>query len=122
MLATALSNPAAAQARVPDMAALNPDNDGTVDLDEAQKAADALWAKLNTDGDETLEPGELTGRVDQAEFDAANPDGDQTLEKSEWTALVESRFKAADPDNDGTVDEQEFGTEAGQKLLALLQE
>ena len=76
------------------------DSDGTVDLDEAKKAANALFDILDTDKDGTLDLKELKGRLTQEEFAAADPDNDGTLSKDEYLAVVEKRFKAADPDND----------------------
>ena len=78
------------------VARLDTDNDGTVDLDEAKKAAVALFDKLDTDKDGTLDPKELKGRV------------------------TDKDFKAADPDNDGTVSAAEFKTHAGRSLIQLL--
>jgi Ca2+-binding EF-hand superfamily protein len=96
------------------------DNDGTVDIDEAKKAASTLFDKLDTDKDGTLDIKELKGRLTQKEFTAADPDNDGTLSKDEYLALVEKRFKAADPDNDGTVSAAEFKTAAGKYLTQLL--
>jgi Ca2+-binding EF-hand superfamily protein len=96
------------------------DNDGTVDLNEAKKAASALFDKLDTDKDGTLDFKELNGRLTQKEFTAADPDNDGTLSKDEFLGAVEKRFKAADPDNDGTVSAAEFETTAGRSLSQLL--
>jgi hypothetical protein len=96
------------------------DNDGTVDLDEAKKAASALFDKLDTDKDDTLDFKELKGRLTHREFKAADPDNDGTLSKDEYLAVVEKRFKAADPDNDSTVSTAEFKTAAGRSLSQLL--
>jgi EF hand len=96
------------------------DNDGTVDLNEAKKAASALFDKLDTDKDGTLDFKELNGRLTQTEFTAADPDNDGTLSKDELLGVVEKRFKAADPDNDGTVSAGEFETTAGRSLSQLL--
>jgi len=96
------------------------DNDGTVDINEAKKAASALFDKLDTDKDGTLDFNELKGRLTHQEFTAADPDKDGTLSKDEYLAVVEKRFKAADPDNDGTVSAAEFGTPAGRSLSKLL--
>lgn len=96
------------------------DSDGTVDLNEAKKAAGAFFDKLDTDKDGTLGFNELKGRLTQQEFTAADPDNDGTLSKREYLALVEKRFKAADPDNDGTVSAAELKTTAGQSLGQLL--
>jgi Ca2+-binding EF-hand superfamily protein len=102
------------------IARLDSDNDGTVDLDEAKKAASALFDKLDTDNDGTLDLKELKGRVTDKEFKAADPDKDGTLSKDEYLALVEKRFKAADPDSDGTVSAAEFKAHAGLSLIQLL--
>ena len=103
------------------MRALDTDNDGTVDLDEARKAASALFEKLDRDHDGTLDRRELGGRLSAAEFAAADPDKDGTLSKDEYLKVVENRFKAADPDNDGTLDEKELRSQTGRSLLRLLQ-
>jgi Ca2+-binding EF-hand superfamily protein len=97
------------------------DHDGTLDLNEIDKAADAEFDSLDTDHDGTLDLKELSGRVTKAEFDAADRDHDGTLDKAEYRALVQSRFNAANPDNDGTVDVKELGSKAGQRLLQLLE-
>lgn len=99
---------------------LDTDNDGTVDLNEAKKAASAVFDRLDADHDGTLDLKELKGRVTRKELKAADPDNDGTLTKDEYLALVEKRFKAADPDNDGTVSAKEFKTKAGRALLRLL--
>jgi Ca2+-binding EF-hand superfamily protein len=96
------------------------DNDGTVDLNEAKKAASALFDKLDTDKDGTLDFKELKGRLTRQEFTAADPDKDGTLTKDEYLAVVEKHFKAADPDNDDTVSTAEFETAAGRALSKLL--
>jgi hypothetical protein len=96
------------------------DNDGTVDLAEAKKAASALFDKLERDHDGTLDKRELARRLTPKELAAADPDHDGTLTKDEYLALVEQRFNAADPDHDGTLDTKELNTKAGQALLRLL--
>ncbi|MGL3209767.1 EF-hand domain-containing protein [Bradyrhizobium sp. BR 1433] len=100
---------------------LDPDNDGTVDLAEAKKAAADLFAKLDPDHDGTLDARELRGRLTAKELAAADPDHDGTLTLDEYLAVVEQRFKAADPDNDGTLDAKELKSRAGRALLRLLQ-
>jgi Ca2+-binding EF-hand superfamily protein len=103
------------------MRQLDTDNDGTVDLEEAKKAASTLFDKLDRDHDGTLDRRELGGRLSAAEIASADPDKDGTLSKDEYLKVVENRFKAADPDNDGTVDEKELRARSGQALLRLLQ-
>ena len=103
------------------MQQLDPDNDGTVDLNEAKRVASALFDRLDRDRDGTLDRRELGGRLSRAEFIAANPDKDGTLSKDEYLRVVERRFRAANPDNDGTLDEKELRSRAGRALLRLLQ-
>jgi len=112
--------PALAATKTGPVARLDTDNDGTVDLDEAKKAASALFDKLDADKDGTLDLKELKGRVTDKELKAADPDNDGTLSKDEYLAIVEKRFKAADSDNDGTVSAAEFKTHAGGSLSKLL--
>lgn len=99
---------------------LDTDNDGTVDLAEAKKAASALFDRLERDKDGTLDKRELTRRLSARELAAADPDHDGTLTRDEYLAVVEQRFAAADPDHDGTLDAKELHSRAGQALLRLL--
>jgi Ca2+-binding EF-hand superfamily protein len=115
------SFPAFAKSRQTDaLKMLDTDNDGTVDLDEAKKAASALFDKLDRDHDGTLDKRELAGRLSAKEFAAADPDHDGTLSKDEYLAIVEQRFKAANLDSDSTLDEKELSSKAGRSLLRLL--
>jgi Ca2+-binding EF-hand superfamily protein len=111
--------PALAKKAASPVATLDTDNDDTVDLNEVNKAAEALFAKLEKDNDGTLEPKELKGRLSRKEFKSADPDNDGTLTKEEFLAAVESLFKAADPDNDGTLDAKEFTSKNGKALLRV---
>jgi hypothetical protein len=100
--------------------ALDPDDDGTIDLKEAQAGAAAVFKEINPDNDGTLDAKELEGRLTEAEIKAADPDNDGTLDEKEYMAVVEQKFKAADPDDDGTVDLKELESPAGQELLKLI--
>ena len=126
LVAAVLSGPAvsgpvlAASRRGSALKALDPDNDGTVDLAEAKKAAADLFAKLDLDHDGTLDVRELKGRLSAKELAAADPDHDGTLTLDEYLAIVEQRFNAADPDKDGTLDAKELNSRAGRALLRLL--
>lgn len=102
------------------LAALDGDNDGTVDLAEVQKGAEAVFAKLEKDSDGTLEWKEVGSRLSKKDFAAADPDNDKTLTKDEYLALVEKRFKTADPDGEGTLDAKELRSKAGQAVLRLV--
>ena len=99
---------------------LDPDKDGTVDLNEAKTAASALFDKLDKDKDGTLDRKELRGRISENDWKIADPDNDKTISKDEYLAFVEVAFKRADPDNDGTIDAKELKTPAGRGLLLLL--
>jgi Ca2+-binding EF-hand superfamily protein len=96
------------------------DNDGTIDLEEAKKAASAAFDRLDRDHDGTLDRRELAGRLSAKELAAADPDHDKTLTKDEYLAVVEQRFNAANLDHDGTLDARELATPAGAALLRLL--
>jgi Ca2+-binding EF-hand superfamily protein len=102
------------------LAGLDTDNDGTVSLDEAKKAAETVFHKLDRDHDGTLTRRELRGRLSAREFTAADTDKDDTLSKDEYLAIVEQRFKAADADNDGTLTRRELRSKAGRQLLLIL--
>jgi Ca2+-binding EF-hand superfamily protein len=117
----AAATPASAQSRKSTLVGqFDADNDGTVDLAEAKKAAGDLFAKLDTDNESMLSLKELRGRVSRKDLTAADPDHDNTLTKDEYLALVEQRFKAADKDNDGTLSSWELHTPAGKALVRLL--
>ena len=111
--ATAYASPEA-------LKALDPDNDGTIDLAEALAGAKAKFAKLDPDKDGTLDAKELTGILDEAALKAADPDNDGTLDQKEYDAVVEAKFKAANPDDDKTVDASELASPAGQELQKLI--
>jgi hypothetical protein len=115
------ATPAAARAKRSNSAAqFDADNDGTVDLAEAKKAAGDLFDRLDADKEGTLSLKELGGRVSRKDLSAADPDHDSTLTKDEYLAVVEQRFKAADPDNDGTLSASELSSPAGRSLARLL--
>ena len=99
---------------------LDTDNDGTVDLQEAKKAASDLFSKLDRDHEGTVDKKELAGRLSASELAGADPDHDRTLTADEYLAVVEQRFKAADPDGDGKLDAKELNSRAGKALLRLL--
>lgn len=100
--------------------ALDPDDDGTIDLKEADAGALKVFKEINPDNDGTLDAKELEGRLTEAEIKAADPDNDGTLDEKEYLAVVKKKFEAANPDNDGTVDLKELESPAGQELLKLI--
>ena len=87
---------------------------------QAKAAAGALFDKLNTDKDNTIDTKELQGRVSKKDLAANDPDKDNALKKEKYLALVAARFKAADPDSDGKLDAKELATPAGKDLVRLL--
>lgn len=102
-------------------ATLDPDKDGTIDLNEARAAGGALFDRLDRDHDGTLDISELRGRLGRRDFAGADPDRDGTLDKAEYFAVVEKSFRAANTDADQTIDARELGRANGRKLLKLLQ-
>jgi len=112
---------AAAQRLARSIRSFDTDNDGTIDLAEAKKAASALFARLDRDHDGTVDSRELAGRLSAKELAAADPDHDGTLTVDEYLAVVEQRFNAANPDSDGTLDAKELNSKAGRALLRLLE-
>jgi Ca2+-binding EF-hand superfamily protein len=113
--------PALAQAKTcSEMKPFDPDNDGTMDLNEAKTAASRLFERINPDKDGTLDQKELGRRMTAKELKAADPDNDGTLDKAEFLAAVEKRFNTANPDNDGTIDCKELRSTAGKALMKLL--
>src|SRR5215469_9083055 len=99
---------------------LDLNRDGTVDLDEAIKAASAVCDMIDRDGDGVLTRHELSGRLSVRELRAADPDHDGTLSEGEYLALVAARFQAADGDADGTLTAAKLRSKAGRALLRLL--
>jgi Ca2+-binding EF-hand superfamily protein len=99
---------------------LDPDKDGTVDLNEAKTAAGALFDALDVDHDGTLDRKELKDRISAEDWKIADPDNDKTISKDEYLAFVEVAFKRANPDNDATIDAKELKSPAGRALLRLL--
>jgi hypothetical protein len=69
MLVTSASPALAASAL-----ALDSDKDGTVDLNEAKAAANALFDKLDVDHDGTLDRKELKDRISAEDWKIADPD------------------------------------------------
>jgi Ca2+-binding EF-hand superfamily protein len=99
----------------------DPDNDGTIDLAETNKAAGAKFDSLDGDNDGTLDRKEMSStKVNKKTFNKADPDKDGTLTKDEYLTIVKERFQKADPDNDGTVSVEEFKSKAGKALARLL--
>ena len=101
------------------VAALDTDNDGTVDLNEVNKSATELFTRLEKDSDGTVDFKEMKGRVSKQGFKTADPDNDGTLSKDEFLVMVAAMFKDADPDSDGTLDAKEIASKKGKALMRV---
>lgn len=101
------------------LSALDTDNDGTIDLVEANTAAEAVFARLEKDSDGTVDRKEVGSRISKKHFKDADADTDGTLTKEEYLALLAAQFKEADTDGEGTLDAKELRSKAGQAVLRL---
>jgi hypothetical protein len=123
-LASLITAPAAfarGGGRLGSFAAIDRDNDGTINLDEAKRAAGLLFDHLDRHHTGALSHAQLGWRrLTVEEFSWADRDHDGTLTKDEYLALVERQFQAADPDHDGTVSRAEFYSRAGLPLRRLV--
>jgi len=72
MAFTLAGGPALAKGGEKALKLLDTDNDGTVDLAEAKKAATAVFDKFNKDNDKTIDAKELGGRLSKKDLEAAN--------------------------------------------------
>lgn len=99
---------------------LDTDNDSTVDITEAKKAASTLFDRLDADHDGTLDAIELRGRLSEGEIIAGNPSRNKTLTKDQYLAIVDERFNAADSNHDGKLDIQELSSLSGDAIVKLL--
>ena len=64
---------------------LDPDDDGTIDLPEADAGALKVFKEINPDNDGTLDAKELEGRLTEAEIKAADPETTaRSTRKSTW--------------------------------------
>ncbi len=97
-------------------------SNATLTLDQANKAADSHFAKLDTDHDGTVDKKELIpAGITDNDFTSMNPDKDKLVQKEEYMNLVKQKFSAADSNHNNTLTEAELNSEAGQALMRLLQ-
>jgi len=75
---------------------------------------------LDHDGDGTLDPAEVQGRIGKTQFKAADTDHDGTLNKDEYLALVEKLFNRADVHHDGALDVAELRSKSARALQPLI--
>jgi EF hand domain-containing protein len=110
-----------AVARRASFAAIDRDQDGTIDLEEAKHAAELLFDQLDRDHTGKLSRQQLGHlRVSLAEFSWADRDHDGTLTKHEYLELVERQFKAAAHHHGGVVTRAAFESRSGLPLRRLL--
>ncbi len=118
-------------AKTPDMPQLDTNGNGGIDVIEARFAAHSLWNRISPDwwfqtevlhdAEATLKNYELVGRLEGDDYVVINANADHGIEMKEWSHAVETRLAEADNNQDGRVDPTEFGTEAGLRLLQLLE-
>lgn len=116
-----LAGPAAAMSGKDALAKLNKDGDDTLEIVEVIDLGTRTFKAINKDHDSTLEPAETKTRLTPEDWALVNKDGDQTLELDEWLTIVRSRFNEADANKDGKLTAVELDSPAGQKLLLLIQ-
>ncbi len=120
-LVLGLCAPLGAFAQTVDIKALDPDNDGTVSLDEATKAGASRFDKLDGDHDGTIDKKEAAGVIPEKMFDRIDKDKDGTIDKTEYGNAVAALFKHADKDKDGTLDAAELSKGPGKRLATMIQ-
>lgn len=100
--------------------AIDPDNDGSMTMLEAFRAAKATFRKLNKDGDITLEIDELGGRMSAKAFAKADLIKWKGLNLGEYLREVRNRFNYINRDGDRTIECDELNTKHGRLLARLL--
>jgi hypothetical protein len=111
----------AAPKSCPALNAIDPDNDGAMTLIEAKRRALVVFAKINPDGDRTLEHAEVKGRLSKAQFAAADVlRKDGKLSRLEWLHLTKSLFRLSNTDGDRTIECNELAKGPGKTLYLML--
>jgi Ca2+-binding EF-hand superfamily protein len=94
------------------------DHDGTLSLEEVNKAATVQFQSLDRKQKGYLTRSQLAGKLTYQQFQHGKTGG-RTLNLSEFLSIVEKLFRTADKDNDGTLDKTELKSSAGKALLRL---
>jgi Ca2+-binding EF-hand superfamily protein len=102
------------------IAALDPDNDSSLDRGEVLRGAIAKFKRLNPDNDGTLDDAELHGVLSAKGLAMANPDGDGTLSLGEYLRLVKRLFRIVNTDGDHTIETDELTDTPRGRLLRRL--
>lgn len=116
--------PAAAAPPTADMVLqeVDKDDDGTIELAEAQQASAKHFARLDANHDGTISKKEAeVDHVGDEAFAAADTDHDGTVDKAEFAKVMEKVFQAADTNHDGKVTVEELKTPTGDTLLGMMQ-
>lgn len=95
--------------------AVDPDNDGKLELAEAKKAASEAWKKVSAAKNKAED---FEARLGSKEL-AEGTGGTGIMEK-EYVEIATTMFRGADADKDGSVDCKELEADIGQSLLKLL--
>lgn len=104
----------------PELDAVDPDGDGSWSIFEAKNRALMVFAKLNKDGDRTLELDELAGRLTKEQFDKVDVIKRKGIDRIEWLRMTKKLFRAANPDRDITLECDEIVSPAGRALAHVL--
>lgn len=104
----------------PELNAVDPDGDGSWSIFEAKRRALAVFAKLNKDGDRTLEHDELADRLTKEQFDKIDVIKRKGIDRLEWLRMTKKLFRAANPDRDITLECDEIVSPAGRALAHVL--
>ncbi len=104
----------------PELNAVDPDGDGSWSIFEAKRRALAVFAKLNKDGDRTLEHDELADRLTKEQFDKVDVIKRKGIDRLEWLRMTKKLFRAANPDRDITLECDEIVSPAGRALAYVL--
>ena len=104
----------------PELNAVDPDADGVWTLREVKARAMAVFAKLNKDGDRTLELDELAGRLNKEQFDKVDVIKRKGIDRLEWLRMAKKLFWAANPDRDLSLECDEIASPAGRALAYVL--
>lgn len=98
---------------------LDTNKDKRIELSEAKQGADAVFTRLDTDKNGTLDARELKGRLKAGEATVSGKAVSWPLSRADYLAIVEERFKAADSGKDGKLSLQQIITPAGGRLIEL---
>lgn len=104
----------------PALDAVDPDGDGSWSIFEAKNRALAVFAKLNKDGDRTLELDELADRLTKEQFDKIDVIKRKGIDRLEWLRMTKKLFRAANKDRDITIECDEIASPAGRALAHVL--